>query len=75
MRSWHSCVQDRYDAFSLYVRTALIEMSKFYTASYVDMLNVAAFTCVNALGGIVDIPSHCDGVGLPLYVRTSAAPF
>lgn len=46
------------------------EFVRFYGASYADVLNVAAFTCVKSLGGKTFIPLVCDVADVPLYVRT-----
>lgn len=37
-------------------------------ASFADLLNLAAFTCVRSLGGVVDIPQACDAAGLGMHV-------
>jgi hypothetical protein len=59
-----------YDAFALFSRTVNTEFVRFYGASFADTLNVAAFTCVRKLGGIVDIPTSCHTDNVPLYVRS-----
>ena len=39
--------------------------------SFADLQNVAAFTCVEALGAFVDIPKTCAADGIGLKVRTN----
>jgi hypothetical protein len=58
-----------YDAFALFVRTVLTEFARFYGASFADLQNVAAFTCVESLGATVKIPETCASAGLDLKVR------
>jgi hypothetical protein len=47
----------------------LTEFARFYGASFADLQNVAAFTCVEVLGGVVDIPTTCARAGILLKVR------
>ena len=61
--------ENAYDAFALFARTVNTEFVRFYGASYADVLNVAAFTCVRSLGAIVDIPTACDAADIALKVR------
>ena len=61
--------ENAYDAFALFARTVHTELARFYGASFADILNVAAFTCVRKLGASVGIPEACDAAGIPLYVR------
>jgi hypothetical protein len=63
--------ENAYDAFSVFVRSALVELSQFYRASFADMLNVGAATCVRALGSGLDIIDSCSSQGVPIYVRPS----
>ena len=60
--------ENAYDAFALFVRTVNSEFARFYGASFADILNVAAFTCVRTLGAEVAIPKACDVAGIPLKV-------
>jgi hypothetical protein len=56
----------------LFVRVVLKELARFYGASFADLQNVAAFTCVQALGGSVSIPQTCAEASpsIPLKVRS-----
>jgi hypothetical protein len=47
----------------------LIELSQFYAASFADMLNVAAFTCTEALGSSVNTAELCKTRGIDLQAR------
>ena len=60
--------ENAYDAFALFVRTVNSEFARFYGASFADILNVAAFTCVRTLGAVVDIPEACDAADIALKV-------
>jgi hypothetical protein len=51
----------------------LTEFARFYGASFADLQNVAAFTCVQSLGGIVPIPETCSDEGVTLRVRALVA--
>ena len=45
------------------------QVYSYAEASFADLLNLAAFTCVRSLGGVVDIPQACDDAGVGMHVR------
>ena len=48
-----------------------MQVARAHGASHADVLTVAAAKCTTGgLGGQVDIASHCEAQGFPLYVRT-----
>ena len=59
-----------YDAFGFFVRIVHKELARYYGASFADLLNVGAFTCVESLGGIVSIVDHCKDKPYKLKART-----
>ena len=64
--------ENAYDAFSFFHRVVLSPIAHHFGASFADLLNVAGFTCVSALGGIEYIPEVCDAQEVPLKVRAHA---
>ena len=64
--------ENAYDAFSFFHRVVLSPIAHHFGASFADLLNVAGFTCVSALGGIEYIPEVCDAQKVPLKVRAHA---
>jgi hypothetical protein len=50
-----------------------VQLSRFYGASFADMLNVAAAQCTQTLGASVNIASECKRNGLDLEVRGHVA--
>ena len=48
----------------------MVQIAAAHGASHADVLTVAAAKCTTeVLGGTVDIASHCEASGYPLYVR------
>lgn len=55
--------------FAQFSRHVILQLAAAHGASHADVLTVAAAKCTTeVLGGTVDIASHCEAVGFPLYM-------